>query len=122
MSRFQDLSIRSKVMAAFGTVLAVTVLLGVFSINRLSIVNDGAVTVSNNYLVAANGLSDIGANVMRLAVTITAAIEDQGAATEAANSAGTVANKVLSSARTLFHQASEMRDLEQNFLTQVKAA
>lgn len=65
MSWFQNLSIRSKVMTAFAAVLAVTVLLGVFSISRLSIVNDGAVTVSSNYLVAANGLSDIGANAMR---------------------------------------------------------
>lgn len=65
MSWFQNLSIRSKVITAFTAVLAVTVILGVFSISRLSIVNDGAVTVSNNYLVAANGLSDIGANAMR---------------------------------------------------------
>jgi len=65
MSWFQNLSIRSKVMTAFATVLAVTVILGVFAISRLSIVNDGAVTVSDNYLVASNGLSDIGANAMR---------------------------------------------------------
>ena len=65
MSWFQNLSIRSKVMTAFGAVLAVTVILGVFSISRLSIVNDGAVKVSSNYLVASNGLSDIRANAMR---------------------------------------------------------
>jgi hypothetical protein len=65
MSGFQNLSIRSKVMAAFGTVLAVTVLLVVFSINRLSIVNDGAVTVSDNYLVSASSLSQIGENAVR---------------------------------------------------------
>jgi hypothetical protein len=44
MSWFQDLSIRGRVMAAFGTVLAVTVLLGGYSINRISSVNDGAGT------------------------------------------------------------------------------
>jgi methyl-accepting chemotaxis protein len=65
MSWFQNLSIRSKVMTAFAAVLAVTVVLGAFSISRLSIVNDGAVTVSDNYLVASNGLSDIAANAMR---------------------------------------------------------
>jgi methyl-accepting chemotaxis protein len=52
-------------MAAFATVLAVTVLLAVFSMNRLSIVNDGAVTVSSNYLVSATSLSQIGENAMR---------------------------------------------------------
>jgi methyl-accepting chemotaxis protein len=65
MSWFQNLSIRSKVMTAFAAVLAVTIVLGVFSISRLSIVNDGAVTVSDNYLVASNGLGDIAANAMR---------------------------------------------------------
>ena len=65
MSWFQNLSIRSKVMTAFAAVLAVTVVLGVFSITRLSIVNDGAITVSDNYLVASNGLSDLAANAMR---------------------------------------------------------
>lgn len=65
MSWFQNLSIRSKVMTAFAAVLAVTIVLGIFAINRLSIVNDGAVTVSDNYLVASDGLSDIAANAMR---------------------------------------------------------
>jgi methyl-accepting chemotaxis protein len=65
MGWFQNLSIRSKVMAAFGAVLVVTVILGIFSINRLSIVNDGAVTVSSNYLVSATSLSQIGENAMR---------------------------------------------------------
>ncbi len=65
MSWFQNLSIRSKVMTAFAAVLAVTIVLGVFSITRLSIVNDGAITVSDNYLVASNGLSDLASNAMR---------------------------------------------------------
>src|SRR3954468_9705465 len=62
---FQNLSIRSKVMTAFATGLAVTTLLGVFSINRLSTVNDGAVIVATNYLVATSGLSDFSANAIR---------------------------------------------------------
>jgi methyl-accepting chemotaxis protein len=65
MSWFQNLSIRSKVMTAFAAVLAVTVVLGVFAISRLSVVNDGAMTVSDNYLVASNGLSDLASNAMR---------------------------------------------------------
>jgi methyl-accepting chemotaxis protein len=62
---FKNLSIRSKVIAAFATVLAVTIVLGVFSINRLSTVNDGAVKVSTNYLVATDGLAELSYNAMR---------------------------------------------------------
>ena len=43
-------------MMTFSIVLAVTVALGAFSINRLSSVNDGAVIVSSNYLTASNAL------------------------------------------------------------------
>ena len=65
MRWFQNLSIDSKVMTAFATVPGVTVILGVFAISRLSIVSDGAVTVPDNYLVAANGLSELGENAVR---------------------------------------------------------
>ena len=65
MNWFQNLTIRSKVLTAFATVLAVTALLGIFSINRLSTVNDGAVTVSTNYLVASDALADLAYNSMR---------------------------------------------------------
>ncbi len=59
MNWFQNLTIRSKVVLAFTAALLLTIFVGVFSINRLSTVNDGAMTVSSNYLVAANGLGDI---------------------------------------------------------------
>ncbi|HEY4075519.1 MAG TPA: methyl-accepting chemotaxis protein [Rhizomicrobium sp.] len=62
MTWFQNLTIRSKIMMTFAAVLAVTVILGIFSINRLSSVNDGAVTVSSNYLVATQGLAEIAYN------------------------------------------------------------
>src|ERR1700743_3801925 len=65
MRWFENLSIRNKVMSAFASVLVVTAILGVFAINRLSIVNDGAKTVTDTYLVAANGLSEIATNAMR---------------------------------------------------------
>ncbi len=52
-------------MLAFATALLVTIFVGVFSINRLSVVNDGAVTVSTNYLVASDGLGDVAYNAMR---------------------------------------------------------
>ncbi|HVW72098.1 MAG TPA: methyl-accepting chemotaxis protein [Rhizomicrobium sp.] len=65
MSWFQNLSIRSKVMMAFGAVLAVTTMLGVFAITRLSVVNDGAVEISDNYLTSATSLSQLGQNAVR---------------------------------------------------------
>ena len=65
MNWFQNLTIRSKVMSAFATVLIVTAMLGVFAINRLSTVNDGAETVASNYLVGSDGLADLAYNAMR---------------------------------------------------------
>jgi methyl-accepting chemotaxis protein len=62
---FQNLTIRSKVLIAFATVLTVTTLLGIFSITRLSSVNDGAVIVSGNYLVASNALGAFQYNTTR---------------------------------------------------------
>jgi methyl-accepting chemotaxis protein len=62
---FQNLTIRSKVILTFAVLLAVTVMLGMFSINRLSTVNDGAVTVSTNYLVGTQGLAEIAYNAAR---------------------------------------------------------
>ncbi len=62
---FQNLTIRSKVLTAFASVLVVTIILGVFAMNRLSVVNDGAMTVSNNYLVSANSLGGLVANATR---------------------------------------------------------
>jgi len=62
---FQNLTIRSKVILAFAAALLVTIFLGAFSIDRLSTVNAGAVTVSTNYLVSANSLGDIAYNTMR---------------------------------------------------------
>ncbi|HWX90545.1 MAG TPA: MCP four helix bundle domain-containing protein, partial [Rhizomicrobium sp.] len=65
MSWFQNLSIRSKVMTAFASVLVITVVLGTFAINRLSAVNDNAVALSSNYLVASKALGDVAYNSMR---------------------------------------------------------
>ena len=65
MNWFKNLSIRAKVMTAFAMVLAVTVVLGVFSINRLSTVNSNAEDLSHNYLVASDTLGDIGYATMR---------------------------------------------------------
>src|ERR1700761_2121421 len=58
MSFLTDLSIRAKVIGAFCLVLVVTAALGAFSIQRLGMVNDNAVEIANNSLVAANALGN----------------------------------------------------------------
>ena len=83
MNWFQNLSIRAKVISAFATVLAVTALLGVFSINRLSTVNDGAETVATNYLVGSDGLADFAYNAMRYRQLQAAHILDSAPAAKA---------------------------------------
>ena len=65
MNWFQNMMIRSKVLLAFTAILAVTVMLGVFSVNRLSSVDDGAEAIAKNYLVAAEGLGDFGIGATR---------------------------------------------------------
>jgi methyl-accepting chemotaxis protein len=65
VSWFQNLTIRSKVMTAFASILIITTILGVFAINRLSAVNDNAVTLSSNYLVASDALGDVAYSSMR---------------------------------------------------------
>src|SRR5690349_16340594 len=87
MRWFENLSIRSKVMSAFATILVITAILGVFSINRLSAVNDTAVLLSNNYLAAADALGDLDYNSMRfrqLQAAHALASTPQGKAKEAA--------------------------------------
>ena len=65
MAWFQNLTIRSKVMTAFGIILVITAILGVFAVNRLSVVNDSTINLASNYLVAADSLGDVATNVTR---------------------------------------------------------
>ena len=96
---------------------------------------------------AIASISRIIGEVNQIAIAIAAAVEEQGAATqeiarnveetakgtqevsfnisgvtEAANSTGAVANRVLAGAQMLSSQSNEMRGLVESFLTQVKAA
>jgi methyl-accepting chemotaxis protein len=54
-----DITIRAKVIGAFAAVLIATIALGLFSIGRLSAVNDVAVKVRDDYLVAVSSLADV---------------------------------------------------------------
>ncbi|HEY4941433.1 MAG TPA: methyl-accepting chemotaxis protein [Rhizomicrobium sp.] len=65
MSFLNNVTIRAKVIGAFFLLLVVTALLGLFAVNRLSLVNDGAVTISGNYLVASNALGSFAQKTMR---------------------------------------------------------
>jgi len=59
MHAFMNLSIRAKVMAAFGAILVVTLGLGLFAVDRLSSVNAEAAGVRDNYLPSTRYLGVI---------------------------------------------------------------
>jgi len=61
MHAFISLSIRAKVMAAFGAVLMVTLGLGLFAIERLGSVNGAAAEVRDNYLPSTRYLGVVAA-------------------------------------------------------------
>jgi methyl-accepting chemotaxis protein len=65
MSLLNNVSIRSKVVGAFVLILIVTTALGVFSLQRLSAVNDGARDVVNNWLVATRALGSFSTATTR---------------------------------------------------------
>ncbi len=65
MSKFQNLKIRTKVTAAFGFVLLVSVLLGLFALQRLSAVNAAAADMRDNWLPATRALGDFTAATTR---------------------------------------------------------
>src|ERR1700744_5119384 len=90
--------VRSKVMLAFATVLAVTAMLGVFAIDRLSSVNDGATLISKNYLVASNNLGDFAYQSTRYrqfqaAALLMTALDDKATEEKSALASAESANK-----------------------------
>ena len=79
MPAIQNLTIRSKVALAFGLVLAVTLGLGLFAIERLGHVHERAANTRDNWFPAARALGDYAFETMRVrqmeAVIITAPAE-----------------------------------------------
>ena len=55
----EKISIRAKVIAAFAVVLAVTIGLGLFAIQRLAAVNDQAAEIRDDYLPSTRALGDL---------------------------------------------------------------
>ncbi len=60
MTFFQNLSIRSKVIAAFAIMLLMTCGLGYFAVGRLSAVNDAATDIRTNWLPSVRVLGSVG--------------------------------------------------------------
>jgi len=65
MKFLENWSIRTKVAVAFGFVLAVTVSLGLVSLQRMSAVNDAAADIRDNWLLGTRLLGDYAFNAMR---------------------------------------------------------
>ncbi|MFT3997927.1 MAG: MCP four helix bundle domain-containing protein, partial [Asticcacaulis sp.] len=57
---FKNLTVRARIIAAFTFVLACTLGLGLFAVNRLSTVNDAVNELATNWLPASNALGDAG--------------------------------------------------------------
>jgi methyl-accepting chemotaxis protein len=62
---FQNLTIRSKVMTTFASILVITAILGIFAVNRLSAVNDNVEALSKNYMVSTYALGEMGYTTTR---------------------------------------------------------
>ena len=65
MSALQNLKIRTKVTLAFGFVLLVSVMLGLFALQRLSMVNDSAADMRDNWLPATRALGEYKYHTLR---------------------------------------------------------
>ncbi|HWE75180.1 MAG TPA: methyl-accepting chemotaxis protein [Stellaceae bacterium] len=65
MSKIDDLSIKTKMIAAFTMLFVVTVALGLLAVQRLSVINDSARDLRDTWLVGTRTLGDFKYNTMR---------------------------------------------------------
>ncbi|MGQ2958703.1 MCP four helix bundle domain-containing protein, partial [Agrobacterium sp.] len=65
---FSNISIQTRVVAAFGVVLALTLFLGVLSLTRMSSVADSGVTIGTNALPSIKEIEDIYTSALRTRV------------------------------------------------------
>jgi methyl-accepting chemotaxis protein len=80
MKLLSRLNIGARLGAAFGAVLLLTLIVGLFSVNRLGVVNDATADINNNWLVATKelGAYDSSITAIRRAealLTMTAKVE-----------------------------------------------
>ncbi|HVN48536.1 MAG TPA: methyl-accepting chemotaxis protein [Bacteroidota bacterium] len=69
MQWFYNLKIRTKLFITFGIILMLTASLGLFSIRKLSTVNNGTIDIATNWLPSVKVLSDINYMFARLRVS-----------------------------------------------------
>jgi methyl-accepting chemotaxis protein len=62
---WNNVSVRTKVAAAFGATILMTVALGLFSLHQTKLLNDGAATVRDNWLPALERLGTLGTALER---------------------------------------------------------
>jgi len=61
MQWFANLRLRSKLMAAFASVVLMTAVLGIFAISRLSTVNDQSTVMASHWMISQRAASDLNA-------------------------------------------------------------
>src|ERR1700753_4336561 len=71
----QNLSIRTKVIGAFGLMLLMTCFLGFFSTRQLSAVNDGANDIRSNWLPSVSALGQVAMLTDRIRAIQSAVID-----------------------------------------------
>jgi methyl-accepting chemotaxis protein len=69
MKRFQSLSIANKLLAAFAAVLAIAIVLGVFSIRQLAAVNDTSIELGLHWMPKVRALLEVKADLGDLHAT-----------------------------------------------------
>ena len=65
LGRFNNLKIRTRIFSTFGVVVVLTVVLGLFAVQRLSTVNTAATDIRENWLPASRALGDYSFHTMR---------------------------------------------------------
>ncbi len=68
VSSYQNLSVRTKVVSAFASVLVAMMGLGLFAIDRAGVINARAADIRDNYLVATRALGEMQYFMMRVRV------------------------------------------------------
>ena len=63
MNVLSRLNISARLGTAFGVVLVLTLIVGLFSVNRLGVVNDATADINNNWLVATRELGSYDSSI-----------------------------------------------------------
>ena len=72
MQWFANLRLRSKLMAAFASVVLMTAVLGIFAISRLSTVNDQSTVMASHWMISQRAAADLSDEVKAVARPLTA--------------------------------------------------